>query len=185
LRLLRKKRPSTWAAKSFGFGGFFSPALRFKRLVFAHTHLLHKESLPTDSAGHFPPPSYSLEPRALFTCAHGIAIALFSTVPGQSRTKVVLYAEPLRHSTRKRVSDSCCRSQSPHPWSHNTQNHAFLGTIKKWGDSFWLVNTSEKVAAQVDNPSLASHFVNQRVKVIGTIDLSRNRIAVEAIAACA
>jgi hypothetical protein len=92
---------------------FFSPALRFKRLVFAHTHLLHKESLPTDFAGHFPPPSYSLEPHALFTCAHGIAIALFSTVPGQSRTKVVvLYAEPLRHSTRKRVSDSCCRSQS-------------------------------------------------------------------------
>jgi hypothetical protein len=73
----------------------------------------------------------------------------------------------------------------PHPWSHNTQNHTFLGTIKKWGDSFWLVNTSEKVAAHVDNPSLASHFVNQRVKVIGTIDLSRNRIAVEAIAACA
>jgi hypothetical protein len=36
---------------------FFSPALRFKRLVFAHTHLLHKESLPTDFAGHFPPPS--------------------------------------------------------------------------------------------------------------------------------
>jgi hypothetical protein len=55
---------------------FFSPALRFKRLVFAHTHLLHKESLPTDFDGHFPPPSYSLEPRALFTCAHGISIAL-------------------------------------------------------------------------------------------------------------
>lgn len=71
------------------------------------------------------------------------------------------------------------------PWSHNTQNHMFLGTIKKWGDSFWLANTSEKVAARLDNPSLASHFVNQRVKVVGTIDLSRNRIAVEAIAACA
>jgi hypothetical protein len=68
----------------------------------------------------------------------------------------------------------------PNPWSQNTQN-MFLRTIKKWGDSFWLAHTSEKVAAQLDNPALASHFVNQRVKVIGTIDLSRNRIAVEAI----
>lgn len=71
----------------------------------------------------------------------------------------------------------------PNPWSQNTQN-MFLGTIKKWGGSFWLAHTSEKVAAQLDNPSLASHFVNQRVKVIGTIDLSRNRIAVEAIVPC-
>jgi hypothetical protein len=73
----------------------------------------------------------------------------------------------------------------PNPWSQNTQNHTFLGTIKKWGDCFWLANASEKVAARLDNPSMASHFLNQRVKVIGTIDLSRNRIAVEAIAPCA
>jgi hypothetical protein len=72
----------------------------------------------------------------------------------------------------------------PHPWSHNTRTQTFLGTIKKWGDSFWLANNSEKVAARLDNPSLASHFVNQRVKVIGTIDLSMNRIAVDAIAPC-
>ncbi len=72
-----------------------------------------------------------------------------------------------------------------HPWSHNTQNQTFLGTIKKWGDSFWLANTSEKVAARLDNPSMANHFVNQRVKVIGTIDVSSNRIAVEAITPCA
>ena len=72
-----------------------------------------------------------------------------------------------------------------HPWSHNTQNRTFLGTIKKWGDSFWLANASEKVAARLDNPSLASPFVNQRVKVIGTIDVPSNRIAVEAITPCA
>jgi len=71
------------------------------------------------------------------------------------------------------------------PWSHNTQNQAFLGTIKKWGDSFWLANTSEKVAARLDNPTMANNFVNQRVKVIGTIDVSSNRIAVEAITPCA
>lgn len=69
----------------------------------------------------------------------------------------------------------------PDPWSHNPQNHTFLGRIKKWGDLFWLANTSEKVAARLDNPSMASHFVNQKVKVIGTIDLSSNCIAVEAI----
>jgi hypothetical protein len=32
--------------------------------------------------------------------------------PAKFRTKVVVYAEPLRHSTRKRVSDSRWRSQS-------------------------------------------------------------------------
>jgi hypothetical protein len=72
-----------------------------------------------------------------------------------------------------------------HQWSKNTQSQTFLGTIKKWGDSFWLANTSEKVAARLDDPSMANHFVNQRVKVIGTIDVSSNRIAVEAITPCA
>jgi len=52
-----------------------------------------------------------------------------------------------------------------HPWSNNTQSQTFLGTIKKWGDSFWLANTSEKVAVRLDDPSTANHFVNQRVKV--------------------
>jgi hypothetical protein len=129
-------------------------------------------------------PPKSLEPRALFTCEHGIAIALLSQNLAKFRTKVVLYAELLSHSTRKRVSDSCCSSQSSSSESHNTRTQTFLGTIKKWGDSFWLANNSEKVTARLDNPSLASHFVNQRVKVIGAIDLSMNRIAVDAIAPC-
>jgi hypothetical protein len=72
-----------------------------------------------------------------------------------------------------------------HQWSNNTQSHTFLGTIKKWGDSFWLANTSEKVAARLDDQSMANHFVNQKVKVIGTIDVSSNRIAVETITPCA
>jgi hypothetical protein len=71
------------------------------------------------------------------------------------------------------------------PWSHSTENQTFLGTIKKWGDTFWLANTSERVAARLDNPSMANHFVNQRVKVTGTIDVSSNRITVEAITPCA
>jgi len=70
------------------------------------------------------------------------------------------------------------------PWSNNTQSQTFLGTIKKWGNSFWLANTSEKVAARLDDQSTANQFVNQRVKVIGTIDVSSNRIAVEAITPC-
>jgi len=72
-----------------------------------------------------------------------------------------------------------------HRWSNNTQSQTFLGTIKKWGDSFWLANTSEKVAARLDDQSMANHFVNQKVKVIGTIDVSSNRIAVETITPCA
>jgi hypothetical protein len=70
----------------------------------------------------------------------------------------------------------------PHPW--NDHAHTFLGTIKKWGDSFWLANTSEKVAARLDNPLMAREFVNQRVKVTGTINLLSNRITMEAIAPC-
>jgi hypothetical protein len=70
----------------------------------------------------------------------------------------------------------------PHPWSHGARAQTFLGTIKKWGDSFWLANTSEKVAARLDNDYLVGTFVNQRVKIQGTIDLSSNRITVEAIA---
>jgi hypothetical protein len=70
----------------------------------------------------------------------------------------------------------------PHPWAHETHTQTFLGTIKKWGGSFWLANTTEKVAARLDNSHLASAFLNQRVKVKGTIDLSSNRISVEAIA---
>jgi hypothetical protein len=69
----------------------------------------------------------------------------------------------------------------PHPWGHDTHTQTFLGTVKKWGNSFWLANTSEKVAARLDS-NLASAFVNQRVKVKGIIDLSSNRISVEAIA---
>jgi hypothetical protein len=58
LRLLRKKNVLQLGLLSLlDLAAFFSPALRFKRLVFAHTHLLHKESLPTDFACHFPPPS--------------------------------------------------------------------------------------------------------------------------------
>jgi hypothetical protein len=75
-------------------------------------------------------------------------------------------------------------AHASHEWS-NAQSQTFLGTIKKWGNSFWLANTSEKVAARLDNPSMANHFVDQKVKVIGTIDVSSNRIAVEAITPCA
>jgi len=70
----------------------------------------------------------------------------------------------------------------PHPWANEAHTQTFLGTIKQWGGTFWLANTSEKVAAQLDNPNLAVPFVNQRVKLTGTIDLSSNRITVDAIA---
>jgi hypothetical protein len=70
----------------------------------------------------------------------------------------------------------------PHPWSQESQTQTFLGTVKKWGNSFWLANGTEKVAAKLDNSHLAGAFLNRRVKVKGTIDLSSNRIAVEAIA---
>jgi hypothetical protein len=124
------------------------------------------------------------ETRALFTSAHGIAIAPLVTEPNQSLAKVVLMQNRLVIPLASAFLTLAAAHNPSHPSSHNTQPQTFLGTIKKWGDSFWLANTSEKVAARLDNPSMASHFVNQRVKVIGTIDLSSNRIAVEAIAPC-
>lgn len=69
-----------------------------------------------------------------------------------------------------------------HPWADATHPQTFLGTVKKWGGSFWLANTTEKVAARLDKSHLASAFLNQRVRVKGTIDLSSNRISIEAIA---
>jgi hypothetical protein len=74
---------------------------------------------------------------------------------------------------------------APSDSGHNTRTTTFLGTIKKWGDSFWLANTSKKVAARLGNSLLPAHFVNQKVKITGTIDLATNVITVLAIAPCA
>jgi Protein of unknown function (DUF5818) len=112
-------------------------------------------------------------------------LPLLPLSPAQLRIKVVLMQKRLVIPLASAFLTLVAAHNPPYPWSHNTQNHTFLGRIKKWGDSFWLANTSEKVAARLDNPSMASHFVNQRVKVVGTIDLSSNRIAVEAIEPCA
>jgi hypothetical protein len=71
---------------------------------------------------------------------------------------------------------------NPHPWSDAAHIQTFLGTIKHWGDSYWLANTSEKVAARLDNPSLARNFLNKRVKITGSIDLHTNCITMGSVA---
>ena len=111
-------------------------------------------------------------------------LLLLQLNPSQSLAKVVLMQNRLVIPLASAFLTLEAAHTLSNPWSHNTQNQRFLGTIKKWGDSFWLANTSEKVAARLDNPSLANRFVNQRVTVVGTIDVSSNRIAVEAITPC-
>jgi hypothetical protein len=71
---------------------------------------------------------------------------------------------------------------NPHPWSDAAHTQTFLGTIKHWGNSYWLANTSEKVAARLDKSDLARHFLNKRVKITGTIDLHTNCIAMGSVA---
>lgn len=94
----------------------------------------------------------------------------------------IVVACPAPHaSPRVTPVDSLMPSQNQAPPAPALS--MFTGTIQKTGDQFVFTDDRSKSSYQLDDQKTASKFVDQKVKIVGTLDASNFIIRVQSIEA--
>jgi uncharacterized protein DUF5818 len=94
----------------------------------------------------------------------------------------IAVACPMLHaSPRITPVDSSMLSQNQAPPAPALS--MFTGTIHKTGDQFVFTDDRSKSSYQLDDQKTASKFVDQKVKIVGTLDASNFIIRVQSIEA--